>query len=68
MLEPLTGLELQLKEDTSGTFHQDSLQLLNIALQSLGTAPEYKLKTMFAALCAAAEIIDAVSNKYLQRR
>lgn len=65
MFEPVTVLELQLKDDPSGIFCQNTLQLLNMTLQSLGAAPEYRKKTLVAALRAAADIIDTVGNQYL---
>ncbi|ECJ9816596.1 hypothetical protein HZV92_001839 [Salmonella enterica] len=64
MLEPVTGLEAQLIEDSSGRFYTQTLVSLTAALESLDVAPDYEWKTMASALRAAAYIIEAVGNKH----
>ncbi|MCK7227236.1 hypothetical protein L8P27_05135 [Enterobacter asburiae] len=68
MVEPITQLEADLANDSSGSYYLNILKLLDDALQTMEVNNQkYDVKEMTEALLAAASIVEAVGSIFLQK-
>lgn len=68
MVKPITELEVKLANDKLGNCYQNTLRLLDDALQTMEVNNQKdEVKQMISALLAAAHIVETVGNFYLQK-